>query len=112
MLNGFDEEGRKFIQNIYQEKGITLHSETSPTKLTKGEDGKITLRAEKKSGEEIMLDGIDQVRISSGISEECDSILAHSQTSILSPTFGKTHQSHTYHNQEWCVAVGPIKLRS
>ena len=47
-LRGFDEEVRDFVTEQYRVHGLHLHPSTSPTAITKGPDGKLTLTAESK----------------------------------------------------------------
>ena len=47
-LRGFDEEVRDFVTEQYRVHGLHLHPSASPTSITKGPDGKLTLTAEVK----------------------------------------------------------------
>lgn len=66
ILKGFDLECRKFIKKIYEEMGVTIHMFTSPTKLEKDSNGKITLTTETKDGKEETLADVDQVLFATG----------------------------------------------
>lgn len=65
-LRGFDEECRKFVTEQYEGKGVNLHPESSPEKITKGEDGKLSIHLKKKSGETYTIDNLDQVLLATG----------------------------------------------
>lgn len=66
MLKGFDEEGRKFIQNIYNEVGITLHLGESPSKIDKNSNGKLTVHSKTKDDQEKSLPDVDVVLFATG----------------------------------------------
>ena len=66
ILKGFDNECRKFIKNIYEESGVTIHLFSSPKKLEKGSNGKLTLTTETKDGKEETLADVDQVLFATG----------------------------------------------
>ena len=66
ILKGFDNECRKFIKNIYEEAGVTIHLFSSPKKLEKGSNGKMTLTIETKDGKEETLADVDQVLFATG----------------------------------------------
>ena len=65
-LRGFDEECRKYLTEQYEGKGVNLHPESTPTKIEKHEDGKMTIHLKKKSGETYTIDGLDQVLMATG----------------------------------------------
>ena len=65
ILNGFDDESRKFIKNIYADHGININTNTTPTKLEKDGQGKITMTF-KRGEEEHTLQGLDQVLFATG----------------------------------------------
>ena len=65
-LRGFDEECRTFVTEQYEGKGVNLHPEFSPEKITKGEDGKLTIHLKKKSGEQLTIGDLDQVLLATG----------------------------------------------
>ena len=66
ILKGFDNECRKFIKNIYEESGVTIHLFSSPKKLEKGSNGNLTLTTETKDGKEEILADVDQVLFATG----------------------------------------------
>ena len=66
VLKGFDEEGRKFIQDIYEQVGITLHLGESPVKMEKNSSGKITVHSETKDKKEQTLPDVDVVLFATG----------------------------------------------
>ena len=47
-------------------QGIKLHANFSPTKVTKGEDGKLTVVSETKQGEKLTLDNVDYILMATG----------------------------------------------
>jgi len=55
-LRGFDEEVRDFAMDQYQVRGLSLHPLASPTRVVKGPDGKLTLHADVKGGEPLVLE--------------------------------------------------------
>lgn len=66
VLKGFDEEARKFIQNIYSEVGITLHLGESPSKIDKTQNGKLTVHSKTKDDKEDSLPDVDVVLFATG----------------------------------------------
>ena len=67
MLNpAFDLEARDFVGEQYQHAGIKLALNTTPTKIEKGSDGKLTVTCESKEGEPYKLDGLDLVMMATG----------------------------------------------
>ncbi|KAK9804239.1 hypothetical protein WJX72_002925 [[Myrmecia] bisecta] len=65
-LRGFDEECREFIADQYKVHGLNLHPEHSPTKIEKGADGKLTLWAKSKDGQDMKMDDLDHVLMATG----------------------------------------------
>ncbi len=63
-LAGFDKEACTFVLEQYRLRGIHYHGSTSPTKVSKGSDGKLTVRMEpyKREGEPFDIEGVDQVQ--------------------------------------------------
>ena len=55
-LRGFDEEVRDFAMDQYQVRGLNLHPLASPTRVVKGPDGKLTVHADVKDGEPLVLE--------------------------------------------------------
>lgn len=66
ILKGFDDEARRFIKKIYEDQGVTIHLFTSPKKVDKGNDGKLTVTAETKDGKEVVLSDVDDVLFATG----------------------------------------------
>lgn len=66
ILKGFDKECREFIQKLYQDLGITVHLDSSPTKLEKSDGGKIKMTVKHKDDKEEALEGIDHVLFATG----------------------------------------------
>ena len=46
--------------------GLHLHPAASPVEIRKAEDGKLTLVAESKTGEQVVLQGLDHVLMATG----------------------------------------------
>ncbi|CAL5228430.1 g11564 [Coccomyxa viridis] len=65
-LRGFDEEVRQFVAEQYEQHGLNLHPEASPTEIQKGADGKLTLISESKKHGKIVLEGLDHVLLATG----------------------------------------------
>ena len=65
-LRGFDEECRQFMNDQYSLRGLNLHSTHSPTKVARGEDGKLALWTKDRSGKETVTEGIDHVLMATG----------------------------------------------
>ncbi|KAK9902162.1 hypothetical protein WJX75_006422 [Coccomyxa subellipsoidea] len=65
-LRGFDEEVRNFVAEQYGVAGLHLHPAASPVEIRKAEDGKLTLVAESKTGEQVVLQGLDHVLMATG----------------------------------------------
>ncbi len=55
-LRGFDEEVRDFVMEQYGVRGLNLHPGASPTRIVKGPDGKLTVHADVKDGEPLVLE--------------------------------------------------------
>jgi glutathione reductase (NADPH) len=66
ILKGFDMECRKFIAKVFEASGVTIHLFTSPTKIKKDSNGKLTLTSESKDGEETSLPEVDQILFATG----------------------------------------------
>ncbi len=66
ILKGFDNECRKFIKNIYEEAGVTIHMFSSPKKLEKDSNGKLTLTFDTKEKEDETLADVDEVLFATG----------------------------------------------
>ena len=65
-LRGFDEECRKFIAEQYEVAGLNIHSQSTPTRIEKKDDGTLTLHVQKKSGEEEVIEGLEVVLMATG----------------------------------------------
>ena len=52
--------------NQYKQAGINMALQTSPTKIEKGSDGKLTVTAEPKDGEPYTVGGFDIVMMATG----------------------------------------------
>lgn len=65
-LRGFDEECREFITEQYQQRGLNLHAESTPERIVKQPDGKLTLHLSHKSGGSSTLEGLDAVLMATG----------------------------------------------
>ena len=65
-LRGFDEECRKFIAEQYEVAGLNIHSQSTPTRIEKKDDGTLTLHVQKKSGEEEAIEGLEVVLMATG----------------------------------------------
>ena len=67
MLNpAFDMEARNFVGQQYKQAGINMALNTTPTKIEKGSDGKLTVTAEPKDGEPYTVSGFDIVMMATG----------------------------------------------
>jgi hypothetical protein len=62
-LNGFDIEARKFVLDQYKLRGMNFHGLSSPTKITKGPNGKLTVTVEpyEREGDAFDIEGVDEV---------------------------------------------------
>ena len=62
-LAGFDKEARQFVLEQYKRAGIHFHGCSSPSKINKGGDGKLTITVEpyKREGDPFEIDGVDEV---------------------------------------------------
>lgn len=62
-LAGFDREAREFVLEQYKLRGIKYHGLSSPTGITKGSDGKLTVTVEpyKREGDTFYISDVDQV---------------------------------------------------
>ena len=78
-LNGFDIEARKFVLEQYKLRGIKYHGLSSPSKITKEANGKLTVTVDpyKREGDSVTIDNVDQVGLSSALS-----FLQHDCTTI------------------------------
>lgn len=65
-LRGFDEEVRQFVAEQYEQHGLNLHPEATPTEIQKGADGKLTLISESKTHGKVVLEGLDHVLLATG----------------------------------------------
>ena len=65
-LRGFDEECRKFIAEQYEVAGLNIHSQSTPTRIEKKDDGTLTLHVQKKSGKEEAIEGLEVVLMATG----------------------------------------------
>ena len=65
-LRGFDEECRRFMSEQYTVRGLNLHPTHSPTRVVKGEDGKLTLWTKDRDGKETAIKGVDHVLMATG----------------------------------------------
>ncbi|KAK9822833.1 hypothetical protein WJX81_008309 [Elliptochloris bilobata] len=65
-LRGFDEEIRDFVNEQYRVRGLNLYPQASPTRIVKGPDGKLTVHADVKDGEPVVLEGLDHVLMATG----------------------------------------------
>ena len=64
-LRGFDEECRKFIAEQYEVHGLNIHSQSTPTRIEKKEDGSLSLHI-KHSDKEEVIDGLEVVLMATG----------------------------------------------
>ena len=62
----FDEECRKHVGEQYKAAGVKLQLNTSPTKIEKQADGKLTVTAEPKEGDSYQIDNVDVVLLATG----------------------------------------------
>ena len=62
-LAGFDKEARQFVLEQYKRAGIHFHGCSSPSKISKGGDGKLTITVEpyKREGDPFEIEGVDEV---------------------------------------------------
>lgn len=62
-LSGFDKEACAFVMEQYKLRGIRYHGQSSPTKVSKGPNGKLVVRVEpyKREGEPFDIQDVDQV---------------------------------------------------
>ncbi len=62
-LNGFDIEARKFVLEQYKLRGIKYHGLSSPSKITKESNGKLTVTVDpyKREGDSFSIENVDQV---------------------------------------------------
>ena len=81
-LNGFDIEARQFVLEQYKLRGIKYHGLSSPSKITKESNGKLTVTVDpyKRDGDSFSIDNVDQVGLSTAISSllqshRCDVLL-------------------------------------
>lgn len=65
-LRGFDEEIRGFMHDAYQQAGLNLHPETTPTRIDKQPDGTLSITAETKGQGEVTLEGFDTILMATG----------------------------------------------
>ena len=61
-LAGFDREAAAFVMEQYKQRGIRYHGQASPTAISKGDNGKLTVRVEpyKREGEPFEITDVDQ----------------------------------------------------
>jgi pyruvate/2-oxoglutarate dehydrogenase complex dihydrolipoamide dehydrogenase (E3) component len=57
-LKGFDEECRKLILEQYQLRGTKVHGNSSPVKVVKNSDGRLTVHVEPKDGDPYTIDEV------------------------------------------------------
>lgn len=62
----FDHEARDFVGEQYKNAGINVALQTTPTKIEKGGDGKMTVTCEPKDGEPYTISGLDIVMMATG----------------------------------------------
>ena len=62
----FDNDARDFVAGQYTNAGIKLQLNTTPTKIEKGGDGKLTVTCEPKDGDSYKIDGLDLVMMATG----------------------------------------------
>lgn len=72
-LRGFDEECRKFIAEQYEVSGLNIHSQSTPTKIEKKEDGSLTLYVKKDDKEEV-IEGLEVILMATGRSPKTQNI--------------------------------------
>lgn len=72
-LRGFDEECRKFIAEQYEVHGLNIHSQSTPTKIEKKEDGTLSLYVKKGDQEEVV-EGLEVVLMATGRSPKTQGI--------------------------------------
>ena len=72
-LRGFDEECRKFIAEQYEVHGLNIHSQSTPTKIEKKEDGTLSLYVKKGDQEEV-IEGLEVVLMATGRSPKTQGI--------------------------------------
>ena len=62
-MNGFDKEARQFVLEQYKLAGINFHGCSSPSKISKGSDGKLTVTVDpyKREGDPFDIGEVDEV---------------------------------------------------
>lgn len=64
-LRGFDEECRKFIAEQYEVHGLNIHSQSTPTKIEKKDDGSLSLHIKHGDKEEV-IEGLEVILMATG----------------------------------------------
>ncbi|CAL8462218.1 g1749 [Coccomyxa elongata] len=67
-LAGFDREACAFVMEQYKLRGLHYYGQSSPTKVFKGPNGKLTVRIEpyKRDGDPFEIEDVDQVLMATG----------------------------------------------
>lgn len=101
-LNGFDTEARKFVLDQYKLRGINYHGLSSPTKITKGPNGKLTVAVEpyKREGDTFDIEEVDEVG-GSGRKLACLKLIA----ARVIPLWQETAEALDHHDDECGGAV-------
>ena len=101
-LNGFDIEARKFVLDQYKLRGINYHGLSSPTKITKGPNGKLTVTVEpyKREGDTFDIEEVDEVG-GSGRKLACLKLIAARDI----PLWQETAEALDHHDDECGGAV-------
>ena len=105
-LRGFDEECREFVTEQYQAKGLNLHPEANPEQIVKNDDGTLTLHLKKKSGEKVVLEGLNQVLMATGRKPNT----AKLNLDRVSPRFSRCHRRQMLQTQEE-LEIWALRLR-
>ena len=86
-LNGFDIEARKFVLEQYKLRGIKYHGLSSPSKITKEPNGRLTVTVDpyKREGESFTIDNVDQVGLRAAL-PTCSMISGITGLGLLHPT--------------------------
>ncbi|KAK9906912.1 hypothetical protein WJX75_010028 [Coccomyxa subellipsoidea] len=67
-LAGFDREACAFVMEQYKLRGLHVYGQSSPTKMSKGANGKLTVHVEpyKRDGDPFDIEDVDQVLMATG----------------------------------------------
>lgn len=110
-LRGFDEECRAHVaENMQLKDGMHVHTEASPTKIEKNEDGTFTVHYKSKDGSEsslvagLVMFGTGRKPHTKGIGLEAAGVELNDQGAIKVDDFSRTNVPHIY-------AVGDVTER-